>query len=431
MKRKFANNISLKIMSLAIGILVWLIVSNINNPVVTRTFVIPKVELLNEAYIEDTGMVCMKDENQSSVRVTISGEQKVLNRITSEDIQVAADLQQAVSLDTDPVMVPLSVSCRNAPLVTLSVTPQNYSVHLDEKYTQEFAVIVNRGESKPGKGYEIGTQTVSPEKVRITGPKSLIAKIDKVSANVNVDGIVEDRTEAVSLTITDKNQDTLSEVSMSNLKIDNNANVYVTTRLWKVRTDLNMSAGYVGEPQAGYTVDSITTVPDTISLAGTGEALEALKQNNNTIEIPPELVDISSRKKDVEVKINLTDILPEGLKLTSGSSEDVWVRVTILPEGSHTYTIPTSEIEVKNKPEDMQIIFDIDKIEIRVKADDGNLEDFDESRLKASVNLDGMEEGDYTIPVDIVLPEGYSLIEKVKTEIRVSKVAEIDENNGE
>ena len=79
----------------------------------------------------------------------------------------------------------------------------------------------------------------------------------------------------------------------------------------------------------------------------------------------------------------------------------------------------------------MQIIFDIDKIEIRVKADDGNLEHFDESRLKASVNLDGMEEGDYTIPVDIVLPEGYSLIEKVRTEIRVSKVAEIDENNGE
>ena len=192
-----------------------------------------------------------------------------------------------------------------------------------------------------------------------------------------------------------------------------------------------MSAGYVGEPQSGYTVDSITTVPDTISLAGTGEALEALKQNNNIIEIPPELVDISGRKKDVEVKINLTDILPDGLKLTSGSSEDVWVRVTILPEGSHTYTIPTSEIVVKNKPDDMQIIFDIDKIEIRVKADDGDLESFDESRLKASVNLEGTEEGDYSIPVDIVLPEGYSLIDKVKTEIRVSKVAEIDEKNEE
>ena len=430
MKRKLTNNISLKLMALAIGILVWLIVSNINNPLISRTYLIPKVELLNEAYIEDTGMVCMQDEKQSNVRVTITAEQKTLNRITADDIQVVADLQQAVSLDTDPVMVPLSASCKNAAMTTISVSPQNYSVHLEEKFTQEFAVNVNRGESKPGKGYEIGTQTVSPEKIRITGPKSLIGKIDKVTANVNVDGIIEDKTETVSLTITDKNQDILSEASMSNLKIDNNANVYVTTRLWKVRTDVKMEAGYVGEPKDGYFVDSITTVPDTISLAGNTEALEALKENNNTIEIPSELVDISGKKKDVEVKINLTEILPDGLKLTSGSSEDVWIRVNILPQGSHTYSVPTSEISVKNKPDNMQIIFDIDKIEIRVKAVDGNLDDFDESKLDASVDLKDKEEGDYTIPVDIVLPEGYELVDEVKTEIRVSKVAEIEESNG-
>ena len=430
MKRKLTNNISLKLMALAIGILVWLIVSNINNPLISRTYLIPKVELLNEAYIEDTGMVCMQDEKQSNVRVTITAEQKTLNRITADDIQVVADLQQAVSLDTDPVMVPLSASCKNAAMTTISVSPQNYSVHLEEKFTQEFAVNVNRGESKPGKGYEIGTQTVSPEKIRITGPKSLIGKIDKVTANVNVDGIIEDKTETVSLTITDKNQDILSEASMSNLKIDNNANVYVTTRLWKVRTDVKMEAGYVGEPKDGYFVDSITTVPDTISLAGNTEALEALKENNNTIEIPSELVDISGKKKDVEVKINLTEILPDGLKLTSGSSEDVWIRVNILPQGSHTYSVPTSEISVKNKPDNMQIFFDIDKIEIRVKAVDGNLDDFDESKLDASVDLKDKEEGDYTIPVDIVLPEGYELVDEVKTEIRVSKVAEIEESNG-
>ena len=47
-----------------------------------------------------------------------------------------------------------------------------------------------------------------------------------------------------------------------------------------------------------------------------------------------EAIDISGRDKDCEEKINISDYLPEGLKLTSDSSEDVFVHVNILPEGS-------------------------------------------------------------------------------------------------
>ena len=51
------------------------------------------------------------------------------------------------------------------------MTPQYLSVRLEEKVTQEFLVNVNYGSSQPGKGYEVGSQTASPEKVKITGPK--------------------------------------------------------------------------------------------------------------------------------------------------------------------------------------------------------------------------------------------------------------------
>ena len=63
---------------------------------------------------------------------------------------------------------------------------------LEEKVTQEFLVNVNYGSSQPGKGYEVGSQTASPEKVKITGPKSLVNKIDKVNATVDVDGRTKD-----------------------------------------------------------------------------------------------------------------------------------------------------------------------------------------------------------------------------------------------
>ena len=44
MKKKMGNNISLKILSLVIAVVVWLLVVNIDNPVGTKSFVISDVQ---------------------------------------------------------------------------------------------------------------------------------------------------------------------------------------------------------------------------------------------------------------------------------------------------------------------------------------------------------------------------------------------------
>ena len=111
MKKNVGNNLSLKILSLAVAILVWLLVVNVNNPISTKSFIISDVELLNEAYIDADGKMCMQDEEQVPIRVTIKAQRKVLDKISQRDIRAVADLQQAVSLNTDPVMVPITVSC--------------------------------------------------------------------------------------------------------------------------------------------------------------------------------------------------------------------------------------------------------------------------------------------------------------------------------
>lgn len=432
MKKKLTDNFPLKIMSLAVAILVWLIVVNVDNPVVSKNFIIANVELINKQYIEDTDKVCMRDDEQTPVRVTIKAERKTLSRITASDIQAVADAQQAVSLDTNPVMIPITVTCPGISPSNISVQPQNMSVRLEDRATSEFMVTVN-SEGTPGKGYEIGSQTVNPEKVRITGPKSLISKIDKVMVNTNVEGITEDVTDTESLTIIDKNQEQLSEDSMKYLGIDSEK-VTVTTKLWKVRTGVKININYKGEPAEGYVVDSAVTVPETVSVAGSEEALEELKTMGNTIWVQDEKsVDISGAKKDVEEKVNIAELLSDGLKLTSGSSEEVWVNIRILPEGGKIFTIPVSKdsIKFKNKADDLQVSFEIDKMEVRIKAVDGDIEALSEDDIKASVDLSDKKEGSYEVPVKITLPKGYELIQDVKTEIKVSKVSANTEQNKE
>ena len=435
-KRKITDNIPLKIMSVAVAVVVWLIVVNIDNPVGTNYYTLTNVELINKEYVESSdtiGKMCMPEEKQDSIRIAITTNKKIRDKIKVSDITATADLQQAVSLDTNPVMVPITVTC-SVPGVTpndIKVTPQNLSVNLDEKETQEFVVNVSRGDTKPGKDYEVGSLTANPEKVRITGPKSLVNKIDKVNATISLDGNTQDFTQDVNLTIIDKNQEALSDSEMNSLRIENNAKVSVTARLWKIRQGVGISAGYVGSPASGYQVGTVTTVPDTISVAGSTEGLETLTQNDNTITIPADSIDISGESRDVERKISLKDLLPDNVKLTSDSSEDVWVTVSILPEGSREFTLSTKDIEVKNKPDDLQVTFETAQIEIRIKSDTEDLDDLNtETDIKASIDLKGKEEGNYKVPVTLSLPDGYESVENVSTEVVISSGTGTDDSKG-
>ncbi len=433
-KRKLTDNLSLKIMSVAIAIVVWLIVVNIDNPVGTNYYTITDVELINKEYVESSdtiGKMCMPEENQNSVKVAITASKKVRDRIRLSDITAVADLQQAVSLDTDPVMVPITVTCLASGVLPsdIKVTPQNLTVNLDEKETQEFVVNVSKGDTKPGKDYEVGSLTASPEKIRITGPKTLVNKIDKVNATIALDGNTEDYTQEVNLTIYDKNQEALSESEMNSLRIENNAKVVVTAKLWKIRTGVKIAAGYVGTPAGGYQVGSVKTVPDTISVAGNTEGLESLSENDNMITIPADRIDISGESKDVERKISLKNLLPDNVKLTSDSSEDVWVTVSILPVGSQEFNLPTKNIEVKNKPDNLQVTFETAQIALRIKSESEDLEDLNINEdVKAEIDLKDKEAGNYKVPVKLSLPDGYEMVEDVYTEVVISPASVSDES---
>ena len=298
MKRKLTDNIPLKMMSVAVGIMVWLLVVNVDNPIVTKSFTILNVDVINGAYIENNGMMAMQEERQDPIRVTIKAERKSLSKITSSDIHAVADLQQALSLK-DPVMVPIMVTVDKIQPESIEVTPRNLSIHIQEKDTQEFVVNVTRGETKPAKGFDVASLTSNPEKIKITGPTSLLNKIDKVNAFIDINNDTEDKTEEVELSIIDKNGDVLSDTEMSYLNVPK---VIVTARLWRVRSDVKIHAEYSGAPAEGYMVDSVSTTPDVVSVAGSEEALDNLEKMDNTIWIPAENVDISGRDSDVEVK---------------------------------------------------------------------------------------------------------------------------------
>ena len=63
MKKNLTKNIPLKIMSIIVGILVWLIVVNVDDPIITKGFVISDVQIINEDVLKLDLAALAKERN--------------------------------------------------------------------------------------------------------------------------------------------------------------------------------------------------------------------------------------------------------------------------------------------------------------------------------------------------------------------------------
>lgn len=431
-KKNLLNNFSLKLISVAIAVLVWLSVVNIDDPITTEIVQGVRVQVKNEQYIESAGQMCLIPEDYDIISVEVTGKRSVVDKITAENIVATADLQQIVDMSTDPVMVPISVSCSGIQPGNIRAIPQNMSISLDSMMSQEFLISGSAGEAEPARGYEIGGLAVSPEKVKITGPQSLIQKIDKVVATIEKRELTEDTVISTKLSIIDKNQETLTDSQMEYLKYDNisSPTVNVSIDLWAVRNDIKIQGGYVGEPEEGYKVEKISFTPDLVSVAGSDKALEELAIAGNVIEVPSESIDVSGATEDFDVKISLASLLPDDVILTKDTSDTVLATVSVMPQDSQEYSISSTSIQAENIPDGLLVGYEIDSIQVRVREGTADLTQLKASDIRASIDLTGRAEGSYTIPVDITLPSGYELVDQVDTTVKLSSATpETNESN--
>ena len=419
-KKKLTNNLLLKILSLAIALAIWLLVANINDPVVVTSYDVP-VTIQNSAYLESGGKTYQVLEQQQMVTVILRGNSSVVENRTG-DIQAVADLTQIVDMDTTPVMVPVTATCDRVAAEDISVVPAAIGIEIEDMVSKDFTITVTAGDTTPSADYEVGTMEANPEKVTITGPESLIDKIDRVMAEVNTTPMNEDTTITSRLIIYDKNQDTLDETEMNYLKFDIGQPVVdIHVDLWRVRGDIQLAVNYSGSPAPGYQVGDVTITPSTISVAGTDEALAQLAVEGNTIEIPADAVVLEGQDSDVETRLTLSEYMPDDL-VVANNVETAIVNVSIIPEGSQEFRVATRDITIENLDDKLRLVFDTDSVTVRVRETGGQINDLTADEISLSADMKDRGAGDYEIQLEADLPDGYELLAPVKTLVHVSEL---------
>lgn len=429
MKHKLTRNLGLKLLSLVVAFLIWLLVVNIDDPIDSNLYRDVKIQTVNAdsvAEIDKTFELVSDD----SVVIKVTERESVLKRLSRDSFTVIADMESINEMNS----VPLTVICSN-PSVTLDeiqVVPSSVKVKLEQKKQSEFVVNI-RTTGNEVKGYAVGkTEIVGGKTVQIAGPESIIDKIDKVYATVNISQARTDRRVSADLSIYDKNGDQLTtqmeriQIKDSNgvLLAENKVTVDIT--MWEVMNDIPVQVQTTGTPADGYRVTAISTVPVTVSLVGTQEALAEL---NGKIVLD-DLISVEGARESFTTELDITKTLDEieELRLIDEAEPTITVSIQIEKAGDQTVDLPLSNLEVINRPTDMVLTFSpADEIAVNIHSE-GENDMIEMTEIKAKIDLDVCAQpGDYEIPVEIELPDGYSLVSDVVLRVNASKQQSIEE----
>lgn len=423
-KNRLIKHPGLAVISLVLAFIIWFIITNFRNPVITRTITGVPVTVLNASHVESMGLSYSLVAGHDTVSVTVRGNRSNVESLRASNITVQADLTQMISLDTNPVMVPLSVTVPGISSDSCVTNPRNIGIELEERVSKDFVITASGGSTKPANGYEIGAMSVEPEKLTVRGPNTLIDRIDKITAVVDVSNKSKSGVYPSVIKVIDRNGEELDDTKMSSLSFSTDQSaIKVHVTFYKVQSDVKVRVETSGEPAPGYQVGEIVTTPATISVVGDETVLEALSDAGNTVTITSDSqeVDCSDASADFDVRVDIRNFLPEGVSLAEDITNVVMVSVHILPYNSKLISLESQSINKENLDAGLNCVFDVSKVDIKIQGTDHALASLTAGSVQASVDLTGLSEGAHVVPLKVILPDGLELVENVTVSLTLSR----------
>ena len=413
MKEKIMNNFGLKLLAIVLGISLWFVVNNIEDPVKSKTFRNVTVEILNEEAIASLDKV-FEVQSGGIINVTVSGKASVLRNITTADIVAVADLKN-LSL-TNAVQIKLS--CPKYEGVVLSSDTDVLSISLEDEATEQYKVDVYTIGNLP-EGYALGEVKVRPNLIKVSGAKSLIERVSEVRVEVDVSNMAMGFVRYLEPKAYDANGKLMdnSRINFGTDKIKVSVQVNETKKI-----PVNITAE--GKPEEGYYVISVEYEPREIVVTGNEKDLAKIHAVNISY-------DVDGLYQDVETELDLYQYLPEGIRLV-GDVSNINVKLTISKQELQSIRIPLNKIEIRNLEEELELTYLGEKQEIEILAVFKNLEDWFELSAEdvvAYLDLSGLDVGTHTVKLSYEISDTIMIENEITLEITLRKKKEEDEED--
>lgn len=421
MKKKLLSNWGLKLASLLLAFVVWLVVINIADPVDEKSFVNVKVTLKNTQLITDKNMVYEILEGTDVVKnVRVSAARTIIEELSQTDIVAEADFANLTVNDT--IEIKFYSSRANDSIKTIVGSTEMVKLNVEDKRTK-YISLTAQTTGEPQEGYMIGNVSMDQNRIEVAGAESLVSKISTASVIMDVSDSSEDISIYADVLLYDAEGNVINAESL----LMKTKSVRVSAQILATK-DVPLIFQTMGNPAQGYMATGmIESTVQKVQIAGASAVLAGISE----ISIPEEALNITGQNVDLLATIDVRDYLPDNVVLTEGFNGKVTVTVYIEPIKTRELEIVKDNIRILGLPRDFtaEIEDSAEVYVIKVSGLNAQIDTLNPAIIYGSVQIadymveeeiDSLQPGTYLVPVSFNLAEDITLLGELQVHIKIS-----------
>lgn len=421
MKNKLTGNLVLKVGSVLFAAILWLLVTNINDPPTSSKFNNIPVVIQNADAITSQGKVYeILDDTDVIDSVTVVAPRSISDTISKDNVVAVADMNDLTSLNT--ISIKLSTNKYNDRLDSITGSIDSVKLNIENKQSISLALRATYSGSV-GDGYMIGDVTTEQNLVRVSGAESIVSRINRAEVSVAVTGFTSDIGTVEEIKLYDADG---VEIPKSNLTLNINT-VRVNVEILATK-EIPLNFSVMGAPADGYRATGVvSSTPASVVLAGKANVLK----NISSLDIPDTVLDITGLTENLVTVIDVREYLPGNVELGDKEFDgNAVVTVYIEPVIARNFTVSKSNISILNMPESFEgeVSTFEDEFPIQVIGLSADVNSINGDEIRGTVDIadlrergiiEEVEEGYWDVPLSFNLPESVSLRENVTVRLNI------------
>lgn len=332
MIRWIGTNLRTFLWALAMALAVWVAAVTAADPDEVRQYPDPiPIEIIGQ----DPGLVITGDVPKQ-MDLTLRAPQSVWERLLAEgnDIKAILDISGfSAGEHTLEIQVQIPVN----PVRIITATPRVATINLEPLDTQTFPVELNTT-GEPAIGYQAGDSSRDPEEIVISGPQSLVERVVRVRASINLTGIRDSIDQTVPVQALDENNQIVTGLGITPSEVQ----LKIPVSQQGGYRDLAVKVVVQGQVASGYRLANISVFPPVVTVFSGDPAL--VNSLPGVLETQP--LDLENANEEINTRLAIN--LPEGVSLVG--EQTVLVRVNVAPIQS-SLTISNKIIEIEGLPD--------------------------------------------------------------------------------
>ncbi len=309
--RWLATNIRTILLAFILAVAVWISAVTAADPDEIRSPIAVPLEIVGQE-----PSLIITSEIPSTVAVTLRAPRSVWERISAQENSIRAILDISnLSAGEHKRNIQIQIAARPVQLVLAD--PVSVSVILERRATRALPIDLSLS-GQPAVGYQAGDPQTDVTEVVISGPESLVEKVQRARILLSFSGTRESIDQALPVLALDAQNAVVDGVSINPSSI----HVSIPVSQQGGFRDVAVKVVVSGQVAAGYRLENISVFPPVITVfASDPQLVNALPG-----VIETETLDLQDAKETISTRLAL--LLPESISIVGAQTVQVTVEVS-------------------------------------------------------------------------------------------------------